>query len=133
MHFPFRLLTGLTQRGEKPLPILAVLKYVLSAITTIHHVVHRPRILNAQFAWHGSRLSPPPTSIVRTDTCPCPRLRLQWEARRLWGEARLGSFGCADHIEHAIGLDLRIQAKPQRSRLEVGGRQAWKWRVRPGV
>src|SRR5207249_4033947 len=35
------------------------------AITTIHQVVHRPRILNAQFAWHGSRLSPPPTRIFQ--------------------------------------------------------------------
>jgi hypothetical protein len=31
-------------------------KNILSAITAIHHVIHRSRILNAQFAWHGSKL-----------------------------------------------------------------------------
>src|SRR6266436_4614726 len=70
LDLPFRLLTGLTQREEKPLPVVVVPENILSAITAIHHMVHRPWILNAQFAWHESRLpAGPKVSIVRTDTC----------------------------------------------------------------
>jgi hypothetical protein len=55
MPLPSRLPTGFTQSGEKTFPVLVVLENILSAITPIHHVTHRSRILNAQFAWHGSK------------------------------------------------------------------------------
>jgi hypothetical protein len=47
MHLPLRLAASLPQRGKKPLAVLIVPEDILALVPAIHHVIYRPRILNA--------------------------------------------------------------------------------------
>ena len=52
MDLPTGLLADIFQRGQKQAPILIIPENVLLVILTIHDVVNRPGILDAQFAGH---------------------------------------------------------------------------------
>jgi hypothetical protein len=47
MHLPIGLLTRLSQRFEKILPIHVSVVNVLTPIPTAHHMVERSRIINS--------------------------------------------------------------------------------------
>ena len=52
MHLPARLLADLFQSDQKEAPVVVVEENVLLMVTTIHDVVNRPGILNAELAGH---------------------------------------------------------------------------------
>ena len=45
MHLPLRLAASLAQRGQKPLAVFIVPEDILTLVPAVHHVIHRPRIL----------------------------------------------------------------------------------------
>ena len=53
VNLPFCFAAALTQGAQKFFPILVVSKNILALISAIHHVIHRPGILNAQRPRHG--------------------------------------------------------------------------------
>src|ERR1035438_7001665 len=75
MHLPAGLLTRLRERLQEPLPVLVILENGLPPVAPIHHVINRPRILDAQLPSHPPRLALPlPFSqenytISLTDPC----------------------------------------------------------------
>ena len=56
VHLPVGLLAGFPKGGQKTLAIMVVLVDGLPAITTIHDVIHRTGVLDAQLARHTGRL-----------------------------------------------------------------------------
>src|SRR5437899_9843061 len=56
MDVPAGLHTGFSQRLEPLLPILIITKDVLPPVPSVHNVVDRSWILNAQFSGHEGRL-----------------------------------------------------------------------------
>ena len=56
---PASLCARLCQRLQQPLPVLVILKDGLSPVAPIHHMIDRPRILNAHLPSHAPRLWEP--------------------------------------------------------------------------
>ncbi len=54
---------SLLKQGEKPLPVLVVLENGLSLVPTVHQVINRAGILDAQLAQHGQRVAIPTKSV----------------------------------------------------------------------
>src|ERR1039457_6989774 len=75
VHLPTGLLARLRERLQQPLPVLVILEDGLPPVAPIHHVIDRPRILDAQLPSHAPRLALPlPFSqanytISLTDPC----------------------------------------------------------------
>ena len=67
MHLPVGLAASLPQRAQEPLAICVVLADILALVPAVHHVIHRPRILDAQLARHGQPLSARPGSVIWKD------------------------------------------------------------------
>ena len=53
MHLPAGLFAGLRQRLKEPVPVLVIGKDGILAVSAIHHMINRARILNAQLPRHG--------------------------------------------------------------------------------
>ena len=58
MHLPVRLGTSLGERGEKAFVIEVVAEDGLAMVATIHDVINRAGIFDAQLARHGNPLPP---------------------------------------------------------------------------
>ena len=52
MYLPAGLVTALTQRLQKPLPVLIILEDSLTAVATVHDVIDGTRIFHSQLARH---------------------------------------------------------------------------------
>ncbi len=52
VNLPFRLAARLSERSQKPLAILIIMKNVLALISAIHHRIHRARIVYPQRPRH---------------------------------------------------------------------------------
>ncbi len=63
MHLPLRLLAGLGQRCQQSLPILIIPEDRLLPVATVHHVVDRPGVLDAQFSGHAFRVTTRPSRV----------------------------------------------------------------------
>jgi len=57
MHLPARLLASLGEGLQEPLSILVVGKNRVPAIATIHNVIDRAGVLDAQLASHGCSIA----------------------------------------------------------------------------
>ena len=53
MHLPIGFLARLGQRLDEVLPVHVVQENLLPPVATAHHVIHGPRILDAQLARHA--------------------------------------------------------------------------------
>ena len=56
MDLPFSFDTSLGQSFKEAFPIRVILEDGFTAVTTIHHMVNRARILNSELAGHADRL-----------------------------------------------------------------------------
>jgi hypothetical protein len=52
MNLPLRPGAGLAQCPQKKFPIQVVLENGFAAVPAVHHMVHRPRILDSELARH---------------------------------------------------------------------------------
>ena len=59
MHLPTSLLTRLRERLQQPLLVLVILEDGLPPVAPVHHVINRPRILDAQLPSHAPTLTSP--------------------------------------------------------------------------
>jgi hypothetical protein len=50
LHLPCRFLESSAEGAKEPLPVSVVAEYRLALVSAVHDVVHRPGILDAQFA-----------------------------------------------------------------------------------
>ena len=57
MHLPAGLFASLRQCRQEHLTVLLASEYLLPRVPTIYHMINRPGIRNAQFAWHPFRPS----------------------------------------------------------------------------
>ena len=55
MDLPIGFVAHLAQRIPEALPILVILKNGIASVSTIHHMIDRPRIFNSDFARHEGR------------------------------------------------------------------------------
>ena len=62
MDLPKCFFAAFLQCGQKPFAVLVVIEDALSMVATIHEVVNRPRILDAQLARHGAEDNTEPRS-----------------------------------------------------------------------
>jgi hypothetical protein len=63
MRLPVGLAARLAQRGQESLAVFVVLEDVLTPVPSVHDVIHRPRILNAQLPRHAQLLPTRPKSV----------------------------------------------------------------------
>ena len=59
MHLPVGLAAVFPQRARELLAVLIMQLNVLALIPPVEQMIRRSRILNAQLAWHGTRLNSP--------------------------------------------------------------------------
>jgi hypothetical protein len=53
MHLPIGFLARFSQRLDEVLPVHGIQENLLPPVATAHHVIHSPRILDAQLARHA--------------------------------------------------------------------------------
>jgi hypothetical protein len=58
MHLPIGFLARFGQRLDEVLPVHVIQEDLLAPVATAHHLIHRPRILDAQLARHGGIIQP---------------------------------------------------------------------------
>ena len=69
MHLPVGFGATLGQGFQKTFPVGGILEYRLPPVAPAHHMINRPLIFQAYFAWHRTEYSQKArsVSIVRTD------------------------------------------------------------------
>ncbi len=78
MLLPAGLVASLAERLQKAAALLVIGETGLAVVTTIHDVVHCPRILDTQLASHGRSVQKtnlpvkPDMTISLTDSLPLP-------------------------------------------------------------
>src|ERR1044071_9301611 len=82
VNLPTGLLTSFGQRLEEVVSIHVIQENILTPIASTHHMVHRPRVLNAQLPWHGASLQRP--ALICQATCS-PAIRTV-----LWVDPAMG-------------------------------------------
>ncbi len=63
MHLPLRFRASLPQSGEKTPTVFIVVENVFALVATVHDVVNRVSILDAQWPRHGQRFLPPSANV----------------------------------------------------------------------